>query len=131
MPDNIPNQTIKTMFYKFNAHKSAPPKTSTAPGQQVAQKIFHKGIAIQRRWADFIGRQSSTLSPNWLKALSITILFSSCSYCAYLLYDAVTGTDNETHTSDQTPRRADSHRYPQKLDKQAKDSIRNNPPKTR
>lgn len=77
------------MFYKFNAHRSAPAKSPPDQKQALARRIFQKATGLQRRWACFMQSQSERLSAGWLKALCLTVLTGSFTYSTYLLFDGM------------------------------------------
>ncbi|MCF0055189.1 hypothetical protein [Dyadobacter sp. CY356] len=75
------------MFYNFNAHRARKPAPKQDQG--LARQIFQKLTALQRRWAGFMQFHSERLSKNWLKALCLTVLASSGTYSAYLIWDGL------------------------------------------
>lgn len=73
------------MFYKFNAHRARKP--AEKPDYKLAIQIFRKLITMQRSWASYMGSRAEKLSCAWLKALCVTVITVSSSYCAYLIFE--------------------------------------------
>ena len=73
------------MFYKFNAHRARKP--AEKPDYKLARQIFQKLITMQRCWASYMGSRAEKLTCGWLKALCITVITVSSSYCAYLIFE--------------------------------------------
>ena len=73
------------MFYKFNAHRARKP--AEKPDYKLARQIFQKLITLQRSWASYMGSKAEKLTSGWLKALCVTVITVSSSYCAYLIFE--------------------------------------------
>ncbi|WP_254412118.1 hypothetical protein [Dyadobacter diqingensis] len=84
------------MFYKFNAHRARKPAEKA--DYKLAGQIFQKLITLQRCWASYMGSRAEKLTYGWLKALCVTVITVSSTYCAYLIFEGFISL-NKTGTS--------------------------------
>lgn len=75
------------MFYNFNAHRAK--KTQAQPSQALAEQIFQRLTARQRRWAEFMQDRAAKISRGWLKALTATVLIVCAAYSTYLICEGL------------------------------------------
>ena len=79
------------MFYPFKPDRRPRQSSGDAGTDQLATRIFHKSLKLQRKCADYLSEKAKKLPGKTLKTTLIAMAIAAGSYCLFLIACGVLG----------------------------------------